>query len=48
MKEGVIQFMPTYKIKKDKKTNTLTYTEKRLPAWTDRILFLSNNNDIII
>ena len=36
-KEGIINFMPTYKFKK--KSNEYDYT--RIPGWTDRILYKS-------
>ena len=36
--EGQINFAPTYKINK----GTNVYSSKRNPAWTDRILFRSN------
>ena len=38
-KEGIINFMPTYKYKE----LTDEYDYKRIPAWTDRILFKSKN-----
>jgi len=37
--EGVINFAPTYKFKK----NTDNYDPKRSAAWTDRILYRSND-----
>ena len=44
-KEGIINFMPTYKYKE----LTDEYDYKRIPAWTDRILFKSKKNyDIML
>ena len=44
-KEGIINFMPTYKYKE----NTDEYDYKRIPAWTDRILFKSKKKyDIML
>ena len=41
IKEGEINFPPTYKYKK----NTNSYNiEKRVPSWTDRILYKNNKN----
>ena len=41
IKEGEISFPPTYKYKK----NTNSYNiDKRVPSWTDRILFKNNKN----
>ena len=37
LKEGVINFMPTYKFKK----NSNEYDYNRIPGWTDRILYKS-------
>ena len=43
--EGLINFMPTYKYKK----NSDEYDYKRIPAWTDRILFKSKKKyDIML
>ena len=42
--EGDISFPPTYKY--DKRSNQFdTSTKGRCPAWTDRILFTSKNNN---
>ena len=41
IKEGEITFPPTYKYKK----NTNSYNiDKRVPSWTDRILYKNNEN----
>ena len=39
LKEGLILFPPTYKLKTN--SNTYTHNDKdfRIPGWTDRILF---------
>ena len=37
LKEGIINFMPTYKYKENKED----YDYERIPGWTDRILFRS-------
>ncbi len=43
--EGLINFMPTYKYKK----NSDEYDHQRIPAWTDRILFKSKKKyDIML
>jgi hypothetical protein len=37
--EGKIEFAPTYKINKI----GTDYNSKRVPAWTDRVIFRSKN-----
>ena len=43
-KEGEISFAPTYKIKHDSDV----YTMKRIPGWTDRIIYFSRNPKMLV
>ena len=43
-KEGEISFAPTYKIKHDSDV----YTMKRIPGWTDRIIYFSRDPKMLV
>ena len=43
-KEGLINFMPTYKYSDDYPDTLICDSEDHIPSWTDRILYMANEN----
>ena len=44
--EGPLNFRPTYKIKKG--TDEYDLEKKHIPSWADRILYTSNDNELLL